>query len=302
LRFARNVRLAGLLATISAAVVLAAPPAWAATISVSNLTGDGIAIGADVQKAVLGINMTGGGTVSGVDVVLEDAGTEGNFDLATLSDLQASPDGVAVYRDNGTVPDQLDVSDTRVSSGFTNSNGDVSVNINPAASVPNGTEGAYTFFLTVRTSNTIANGDDFTVSIPSPILGCAFTTSPGTLLCNGAGTGTITADTTVPTATMTSAPTTVDGNDQPDRLADAGRDLRHDRQPRERGHARGRCRREHRCQHARHIQFDGRGFHPGCRSRQPVVPDHRAEPRRHVQLRVRQGHRLPDRRRLGRRR
>ncbi|MGH2727507.1 MAG: hypothetical protein ACRDKS_11110, partial [Actinomycetota bacterium] len=210
MRFARNVRLAGFLALITAAMILAAPPAWAAQISVANLTGDGISIGADVQKAVLGINMTGGTSLNGVNVVLDDAGTAGNFDLATLSDLQASPDGIAVYRDNGSTDDQLDATDTRVSTGFSNSAGNVDVTVSSA--VPAAAEGNYTFFLTIRTSNTIATGDDFKVSIPSPLLGCAFQTTPGTLLCSGDTTGMITADTTVPTAAMTSAPTTVDGN------------------------------------------------------------------------------------------
>lgn len=210
MRFARNVRLAAVLGLITTATLLAMPPAWAASIAVTNLTGEGTTIGADVTKAVLGINMTGGTSFNGVDVVLTDSGTAGNFDLVTLSDLQGQPDGVAVYRDDGSSDDQLDGTDTLVSTGFTNEGGNVHVNVTSA--VPGSAEGNHTFFLTVRTSTQIANGDDFTVEIPSPLLGCAFQTTPGTLFCSGETTGTITADTTVPTAAMTTAPTMVDGN------------------------------------------------------------------------------------------
>lgn len=211
MRFARKVRLAGFLALLTVALVVAAPPAWAATISVADL--GVVSIGADVNRAVLGINMTGGNSFNGVSVVLEDAGGDGDFDLTTLSDLQASPDGVAVYRDNsktGTNDDVLDAGDSRVSTGFTNAAGDVDVTVN--SSVPAAAEGDYTFFLAIQTSNSIETGDDFIVTIPSPLLGCAFETSPDTLFCEGASTQTITADRSVPTAQMTSAPATVDGN------------------------------------------------------------------------------------------
>ena len=206
MRLVRKTRLAALVVMTTAALVLAAPVASAATISRVDDLGV-TAIGLEARKAVLGIGMTGSGTFTGVSVVLEDVGSDGDFDLALLSDLDGT-EGIAVYRDGGSVDDEPDPGDTKVSTTFTNSNGNVDVNV--SSSIPASAEGLYTYFLVVQTSNTISHGDDFTVAISGGL--CPFETNPVTLLCSGGATGTITADTTVPTAQLTTTPTTVDGN------------------------------------------------------------------------------------------
>lgn len=212
MRLVRNARLVGLLVTTTVALFLTVPAAWAASISVTDLTSPGEKIGAEVRRAVFGVNMTGGGTFQGLSVVLADVGGDGAFDLSLLSDLEGSPEGVAVYRDGGSVNDVPDPGDLRVSSGFSNSNGNVDITVSSA--IPAAAEGSYTYFVVVQTSSTISTGDDFTVEIPSVLLGCAFQTAPATsfLNCPTGMTQTITADTTVPTASLTTTPTTVDGN------------------------------------------------------------------------------------------
>ena len=217
---ARSRRVAVLLLAAFAAVVMVAPRALAASITVTDLTQPGFLIGKEARKAVFGFNMTdasGTATFDGLSVVLTDFGEDGDFNLTTLSDLRASPDGVAVYRDDAPADDSLGADDTRVSTGFTNTNGSVTVTVD--STIPDATQGAFTYFLAVQTSSTISDGDDFTVEIPSlGFLECAFETTPATggLLgdpCPGGDTTqTITADAVVPTAQLTSAPTTSDGN------------------------------------------------------------------------------------------
>ena len=219
MRLVRNVRFAGLLALTTTVLMLAVRPAWAATITVTDLTEQGALIGAEVQEAVFGINMTapGGATFDGLSVVLADVGGDGDFNLSELSDLQANPAGVAVYRDEGTDEDELDAEDALVSTFGHDGAGSVTLSV--SSTIPDSAEGSYTYFLVVETSAGISTGDDFTVQIPpGPLLGCAFDTTPATggLLgdpCPASDTTeTITADATVPTATLTSTPTTADGN------------------------------------------------------------------------------------------
>ena len=213
----RSRRIAVLLLATIGSVVMVAPPASAATITVTDLTTSGFLIGKEVRKAVFGINMTdASGTFDGLSVVLADVGGDGDFNLTTLDDLQASPNGIAVYRDDGAVADKLDADDTLVSTGFINTNGSVDITVD--SDIPTATEGSYTYFLAVETSSGIGDGDDFTVEIPTVFLGCAFETTPATggLLGDpcpaGDTTETITADATVPTASLTGTPATATAN------------------------------------------------------------------------------------------
>jgi hypothetical protein len=216
----RSRRLAVLLLATIAAVVMVAPPALAASITFTDLTQPGFLIGKAVRKAVFGIDMrdaSNTATFDGLSVELADVGGDGDFDLTNLDDLQAAPDGVAVYRDDGTVADKLDANDTRVSDGWMNTNGSLDVTVD--SDIPAAAEGLYTYFLAVETSSGIGEDDDFTVAIPTaPLFGCSFETTPATggFLGDpcpaGDTTETITAETTAPTASLTTTPATATGN------------------------------------------------------------------------------------------
>ncbi|MEX2557836.1 MAG: hypothetical protein WEB06_19675, partial [Actinomycetota bacterium] len=212
----RSRRLAVLLVGTIAAVMLAAPAALAASITVTDLTQPGFLIGTEVRKAVFGINMTDSGgtaTFDGLSVRLADVGGDGDFDLTTLEDLQASPAGVAVYRDDGAVNDVLDGDDDLVSTFGHDGAGGVTVGV--SSTIPAAAEGSYTYFLAVETSSLVEEADDFTVGIPSILLGCAFETTPATsvLACPAPDTTeTITAETSAPTAQLTATPSTQTGN------------------------------------------------------------------------------------------
>ncbi|MGH2794429.1 MAG: Ig-like domain-containing protein [Actinomycetota bacterium] len=188
------------------------PAAHAAVnITVIDVTAPGT-IGVEARKAVFGINMTGSGTFQGLQVQFADQGGDGDFDLAGLSDLETSPVGVAVYRDTGTSDDALDDGDPRVSSSFENTSGTVDIVV--SSGIPPSAEGSYTYFLAVQTSDTIDDGDDFTVTIPEPtLLNCAFVYEPSNLLdaCDGGTSGVITVN-IAPTAELISTPTSPDGN------------------------------------------------------------------------------------------
>ena len=216
MRLVRKTRMVAALASLTTFLVLAsASPASASHITVTDLTQPGFVIGREVRKAVFGLNMSGGGSFNGLQLEFTDVGGDGDFDLSLLSDLEGSPDGVAIYRDDsvsGGAADRLDAGDSRVSTGFSNSNGSVDVAVSSA--IPAAPEGDYTFFVAVQTSSLIETGDDFTVGIPSVLLGCAFdATGAGLLDCPSPDTTeTITADATAPTASVTSTPADVDDN------------------------------------------------------------------------------------------
>ena len=206
---ARNIRLATLLVLLTLAMMLGIPSAYAANITVINLTAPGETIGVEQRKAVFGINMTGSGTFQGLQVEIADAGG-GEFDVAALSDLAASPLGVAVYRDTGTTDDVLEDGDTRVSTSFSNSSGSVTITV--SSGIPAAAEGSYTYFLAVQTSGTIGDGDDFTVTIPNVTLGCAFQTAPATSFLNcSSGTSEVITANIAPTAELLSTPASPDG-------------------------------------------------------------------------------------------
>ncbi|MGH2784970.1 MAG: Ig-like domain-containing protein [Actinomycetota bacterium] len=209
MRLVTKTRLVGILAAIVAFASLGAPAAMAASITVTDLTSAGSVIGSEVRKAVFGLNMTdasGTATFNGLELQLTDVGGDGDFDLTLLSDLAGSPSGLAVYRDDGATADELDGDDTNVSTFTHDGSGGVTLSV--ASTIPAAAEGSYTYFVAVETSAGIANGDDFTVGIPSIVLGCAFdATGTSFLNCPSPDTTeTITADTVAPTAVLTSPP------------------------------------------------------------------------------------------------
>jgi hypothetical protein len=208
MRLVRKTRLAAaLLALTTSVVLLWAAPASASHITVTDLTSPGFLIGKEVRKAVFGLNMfNASGTFDGLELVLTDVDADEEFDLALLSDLAGSPSGIAVYEDDGAVNDVLDGDDDLVSTFSHDGEGNVSLTVN--STLPTAAQGNYTYLVAVETSATISNGDDFTVGIPSVLLGCAFdSTGSSALDCPPTDTTeTITAETTAPTATLTSTP------------------------------------------------------------------------------------------------
>ena len=215
MRLVRKTRLVAALAALTTSLLLLfAAPASAGHITVTDLTAPGFLIGKEVRKAVFGLNMfnAGGGSFTGLDLVLTDVGEDGEFDLELLSDLAGSPTGVAVVRDNGDVADKLDAEDTVVSTFAHDGNGNVELTV--SSSLPTAAEGNYTYFVAVETSAAISNGDDFTVGFVSSLLGCPFTSTESSVLdCPPSDTTeTITADTIAPTAALTSPPSDLDDN------------------------------------------------------------------------------------------
>jgi hypothetical protein len=208
MKLVSNARLAGLLALVIAAMLLSAPPAWAAT-SVADLTApDGISIGADVEREIFGVNITGGGTWNTLTVDFAQVGPDSDFDPG---DLKGNPDGLAVFRDNGPIDNEFDEGDDIASSGYTFTG--LSAEVDVSEPIPDSASG-FNFFITVKTSATIPEGTDFTMSVPGGLLGaCGFHTSaPAQLSCTGGSSQEIVADTTAPTPPVLTRPTTVDGN------------------------------------------------------------------------------------------
>ena len=204
----RTGRLAALISITILATVLAVPPALAATVVVSERTDPGETIGAEVQREVFALKLTGGGSWTGLRL---DFAQVGDADFG-VGDIAAGDAGIVVYQDNGTVADQLDPGDTDVSGEivWTGLRADVAV----SATIPEADASTFNFFVTITTSPTISNGDDFTITIPGGALCPGVKTSGGTvtLSCNTSTTDTITADTIAPTAQLSSTPTDVHGN------------------------------------------------------------------------------------------
>ena len=196
MRFVRKARPLALPAVVLATVVVSAAPAFAASVAVTDLTApSGVTVGADAQLPVFGIDLTGGGTLVKVRASFNQVGTDSDF---SLSDLAASPDGVALYRDSshtGANEDKLDAGDTATG---------LSVELTTNSAIPSSSEGSYTYFLVVRTSPTISTGDDFTVTLPG--LFSAFQTQPIPTSFGGITSQTITGDASTPTATLTRTP------------------------------------------------------------------------------------------------
>jgi hypothetical protein len=146
---------------------------------------------------IFGVNLTGASLskLSAVRVDFAQVGGDSDFDIG---DLQASPDGVTLWRDSSnataSTEDVFDVGDTKVSTSYTFSGLRATMNIDPSVELPTAEEGAYTFFVTVRASGGVDDGDDFTVTLPSD----AFVTTIPTLGFTPVTTHTITADPSSP--------------------------------------------------------------------------------------------------------
>ncbi len=128
-----------------------------------------------------GATSTGGDTLNQVDV---------NFVSVTgfaMSDLKARStngaiSGVAIYRDDGLNDDILDPSDTALTLSTIQNIG-FSVRLSPnSESVPGSVTGSYQWFIVIRTSRTISNGDTFNATIAAGgIVMTGPTTQPATL-------------------------------------------------------------------------------------------------------------------------
>jgi len=200
-----------MLVTALSCVVLASwiqPAAATSTVSVDDLTlTESPFIGASKTLPIFGINLTGTDTFTQLKVDFTDLTNPaggGTFDIAT--DLEASPLGIAVYRDSsrtGANEDAFDPGDTRVSTNFTFSGLNATVTVNSA--MPSAAEGKYTYFLVIQSSAGIGNGDAFNVSLPAS----AFTTSLPLFPTFPVGitSQTITADTVDPIAQIAATPT-----------------------------------------------------------------------------------------------
>ena len=123
------------------------------------------AIGAGIGQAALGLTIVDGGSYEYIDYITVRFQNDGGFDANDIAAPGVNPatSGVAMYRDDGAVADQWDASDTGlVPTAFAVAWPAVSLDIN-AEPIPNGPTGSYEYFIVVRTSGTIANGDSFTV-------------------------------------------------------------------------------------------------------------------------------------------
>jgi len=187
------------LAALAAAALPAAASACASSPCADDLTMPGLAIRPGPDVAVFGIDLTGSNltTVGTVHVDFAQVGADTTFDM---SDLEASPDGVALWRDDSnstpTTQDVLDPADTKLSTSFTTSGMRANLKISPAWHLPaaSAAEGTYTLFLTIRLSSTVSDGDDFTVTLPSD----AFQSNIPILGFNAVTSNAITADPTAP--------------------------------------------------------------------------------------------------------
>ena len=183
-------------AVVLACLALTALPALAAASAVDlTSAAQWIRPGAG-DLPVFGVNLTGGlNKLSAVRVDFAQVGADTDFDFG---DLEASPDGVVVWRDSSNstaaTQDVLDAGDARISTSYTFSGMRATANINPSADLPDAAEGIYTFFVTVRASGGIGDGDDFTATLPSD----AFQTTLPILGFTPVTSHTITADPTAP--------------------------------------------------------------------------------------------------------
>ncbi|MBN1389249.1 MAG: hypothetical protein JXA22_01255 [Candidatus Thermoplasmatota archaeon] len=99
-----------------------------------------------------------------VNVTLVNQGSFALSDLRSISTNMTSS-GIALYRDDGTSNDVLDRSDTPLTvSSFSISGTTVTLNIS-SETVPMTTSGSLHWFIVVRTSDTISQGDTFLVRL-----------------------------------------------------------------------------------------------------------------------------------------
>jgi hypothetical protein len=184
------------IAVVLTCLALTALPAFAAASAVDLTTnGQWIRPGAG-DLPIFGIDLTGGGLTK-LSAVRVDFAQVGDADF-DFGDLEASPDGVTLWRDSSNATqatqDRFDAGDSRVSNSFTVTDMRATLSINPPADLPAASEGLYTFFVTVRASGGAGDGDDFTATLPQD----AFQTTLLPIGLTPVTTHTITADTSAP--------------------------------------------------------------------------------------------------------
>ena len=199
----RFLRTALVTAVALLAVAVTAGPAAAESPSAANLLAGDQFVRSGADLAVFGVDLISGGTTGGttleaVRVDFAQVAGGGTFDIG---DLEASPEGILLWRDSsmlGTAQDRLDGGDVQVPSSYTFDEATMraTVTLTPAYPLPAAEEGNYTFLLTVRLSPSVTDGDNFAATLQSD----AFDTNA--LLFDPSITPvtspTITADTTPP--------------------------------------------------------------------------------------------------------
>ena len=181
-----------------AALSMSALPAAAASAG-ANLTSSAQMIRLNENLTVFGIDLTSSTLVTKLSAVRVDFAQVGGDSDFSFTDLQGSPDGVTLWRDSSkatpSTQDVLDDGDAKVSTSFTTVGLRATLDIEPAADLPSAEEGSYTYFLTVRLSDGVSDGDNFTMTLPSD----AFQTSTLGTSITPVVSNAITADPDAPT-------------------------------------------------------------------------------------------------------
>jgi len=187
---------AGMFAGLAIAVIVATQAGAVASGSATDLAPANVPA-SSADTVIFGINLTSvlsADTMTAAHVVMTSVH---NFSAADIAD-------VTLWRDSNPANDSLDATDPAVSSGFSFDScpsGTCTVTLTISDGTIPASGGSYTFFLTIRTSATIADGDAFTVTLPSN----AFSVSPGPITFTPKTSKTITADTSPPAKPVVTA-------------------------------------------------------------------------------------------------
>jgi len=188
-----------------AALAVTALPALAASPSATDLTSGPAWLRPGPDLAVFGIDLSGGNGLQTLSAVNIDFTSVSSNPAFLMSALEASPDGVAVWRDdNPSTPDVWSPSDTKLSTSYTVNGMRATAHISPAWHLPASSEGLYTLFVTVRLAPPPATQEDaaFTMTLPSD----AFTSNLPVVGFSPVTSNTITADVTPPAVQWFAAP------------------------------------------------------------------------------------------------
>lgn len=195
-------------------IVAGTVPALAASPSAANLTANPQYARDGVDVPVFGIDLIASGSCTEfTDVVVDFAQVAGGGTFEP-DDLDGNPDGIKLWQDTsktGANQDVLDDGDTAISGTFSFSGLRATLTLAENTLLPMAEEGNYTYFLTIRLSGAVTNGDDFTMTIPADGLKYG-----GSVLClsdpsiTAATTDRIVADLAAPVATFTKPATQTD--------------------------------------------------------------------------------------------
>ena len=159
--------------------------------------------------ALLGININDGGVDENLTQVIVDFTNVSGF---TANDLATGKTGVTIYDDSGASSGSFDGTDADIGSTVSWVGLTATINLS-ATAIPNDDAAGNSgddFFVVVRTSASITEGNQFTATLGTNSLNTSVT------LVGGAAeevTYTITADTTAPTGTVTLGTATIDEGD-----------------------------------------------------------------------------------------